>query len=418
MGGAKRLAMELEERGFGEVDGELCLDHLIVPYLRSHVPVATVGDSCRLCGLTDRPRGLIEDVAAIVVDAIRYWYADPIEGLYWDGREGGYQGILKGTPDVVDELCVGAFDPAVNDVLCSLLISAIEVEASTPWGAGSDLDPLEFAWQVYADDVARESRFVFPPSPRTGYGAPTRVARFLEQVLIYVSADMDLLKRVEGLQVFRGRLVEDPTQFIASASELGPAPGNLAAANRMSAPGISLLYASEDAQTAIAEIAGHGVAPYAVVGRFDSLRQLFILDFTADPAPAGSPLDPAARTALRMSAFLSSFVEHVTRSVIPDGRQHVEYAPTQVLTEYLRWMSPHPIDGIALPSAQTGGKTYVIFCDRNGVADSATDRPGVMFRLAHDETVVYEVRRRYEGSATNLRPARREGETKGKRAAN
>jgi hypothetical protein len=40
----------------------------------------------------------------------------------------------------------------------------------------------------------------------------------------------------------------------------------------MSPAGVSLFYASEDEQTAIHEIAGHGVKPHAVVGRFRNTR--------------------------------------------------------------------------------------------------------------------------------------------------
>jgi RES domain len=62
--------------------------------------------------------------------------------------------------------------------------------------------------------------------------------------------------------------------------------------------------------------------------------------------------------------------------VIPDGRQHIEYTPTQVLTEYLRWMPENRIDGIARPSAQTGEKTHVLFFDSKAFADADRDPPG------------------------------------------
>lgn len=395
--------MELEERGFGQVQGWMCLDHLTDDYLRQEIPEEDTTSACEFCGRTDRSRGRIDELTRIVVDALTYWYSDPLSELPWDGKEGGFQGPVVDTLEAIDELCAEAFDPSVTESLAEALCAAIHAENWTPWGGGADPDPLDFAWEVYADDVRRESRFVFPMESRPdGHEAPHRVSRFLRELLVY-TGPLNLIQRHEkGMQVYRGRLIEKPSSFTATAAELGPAPSNIAAANRMSAAGISLLYASEDAATAISEIAGHGVAPYAVVGRFDSTRQLHILDFTAKPATPGSPFDPEARTARRMSAFLSSFVEQVTRAIIPDGRQHIQYAPTQVLTEYFRWMSPHPIDGIALPSAQTGRKTYVFFCDRNGVADGECDRPDVLFTLAAGQTQVFKVKRTYQGEPTTL----------------
>ena len=153
---------------------------------------------------------------------------------------------------------------------------------------------------------------------------------------------------------------------------LQPPPPEKAAANRMSPAGIPMFYASDDLQTAIAEIAGHSWQPYALVGAFHSTRRLRLLDLTRRPA-FPSYFDEARHAELGLAQFVKLFVYAITRPVIPDGRQHIEYTPTQVLTEYLRWMPENPIDGIALPSAQTGKKTYVLFFDSKSFADADRD---------------------------------------------
>lgn len=94
-----------------------------------------------------------------------------------------------------------------------------------------------------------------------------------------------------------------------------------------------------------------------------------------------------------MMMFLDGFVKNITRPVIPDGRQHVEYTPTQVLTEYLRWASPHPFDGIALPSAQAGEKTYVFFRGPEGIIADGSERSDVMFRFVSNSSQIALVRR-------------------------
>lgn len=87
-----------------------------------------------------------------------------------------------------------------------------------------------------------------------------------------------------------------------------------------------------------------------------------------------------------MLMFLDGFVKNITHPVTPDGRQHVEYTPTQVLTEYLRWASPHPFDGIALPSAQAGEKTYVFFRGPEGIIADGSERSDAMFRFVSNGT--------------------------------
>ncbi|WP_208600804.1 RES domain-containing protein, partial [Mycobacterium malmoense] len=108
---------------------------------------------------------------------------------------------------------------------------------------------------------------------------------------------------------------------------------------------------------------------------------------------------------------LSSFVRYIAAPVIPDGRQHVEYAPTQLLTEYLRWVPEPKLDGIALPSAQTENCTYVLFFSRSDcatVGDPAVDNdvedpfdgdvgtePALV--LDPEAVITYRVERQYSG---------------------
>lgn len=407
MGGAKRLMMDYEERGYGPAEGSLCRAHLQDRYLREATQPSDDDDAaCLVCGQSDGAMASLESLVELVVNAMRFWYSDPLNELPWDGREGGFQGEVLDTEDVVSDLCGAAFTADSSESLCEALIEAIDLDQWTPFGGGTDPDLMNYAWDIYADDVQRGSRFVFLMDSQSRYGAPTRVAQYLNKIVdAYVSGTDDLVRRIPQLTIFRGRLVEDPAEFEASAKELGPAPSDKAAANRMSAPGISLMYASADPQTAIAEIAGHGVDPFAIMGCFENARTLFVLDLTERPdrSKAGSLFDPSSWERLRMLMFFDGFVERITRPVIPDGRQHIEYTPTQVLTEYLRWVSPHPLDGIALPSAQTGAKTYVFFCGPEGIVDDDdTDRTGCMFRFVSGQTQVYKVERRYLGEISAI----------------
>jgi hypothetical protein len=188
----------------------------------------------------------------------------------------------------------------------------------------------------------------------------------------------------------------------------------------MSPAGIPLFYASADAETAIAEIAGHGVEPFAVVGEFRNVRPVRVLDLTRRPSRP-SPFDSSRRRESQMAAFLDLFVSSITHPVIPDGRQHVEYAPTQVLTEFLRWAPERKIDGLILPSAQTSRPTYVLFYDQAGFTtvgqeeataprhalldfDESDDRP--TFSLDPSDVTVYEVHRQYRASPASVWQAR------------
>lgn len=167
----------------------------------------------------------------------------------------------------------------------------------------------------------------------------------------------------------------------------------------MSPAGVSLFYGSDDPQGAIAEIAGHGTGSTAIVAEFKTTRALFILDLTTTPPLPGSVFDADKRPAIAMRSFLATFVANVTRPVIPDGREHVEYAPTQVITEYIRFMSRTPVNGIALPSKPgKGTKTYVIFAGPAEVADEPGQDESWL-TLNPGAITTYDIERSYAGHA-------------------
>jgi RES domain len=133
--------------------------------------------------------------------------------------------------------------------------------------------------------------------------------------------------------------------------------------SRMSPAGITMFYGSDDIATAVAEIGAHSSRRHAILGQFETTR-----DF--DPAQRH-------RTATRTEPlhrgwphperydliFLHRFATDLGEPIALDGREHIEYVPTQVATEYLRYVSTNAVDGILYRSAQNNGVCCVLFCD-------------------------------------------------------
>lgn len=371
MGGAQRWAEEVEQRGYREVQGEICLGHVTdTSFLRDLMDDASPGD-CVLCGTSDDQPTMVsaETLVASFMDSFRYFYRTS-DSLPWDNEDGVYIGPQIDTGDAVYDLASEAFEVSVIDDALQLISDAIGYEHEwTTWGAPADPDGVDYEWSRFVETVKYTSRFVFIVGGRNS----GLVAQFLRKVGKYLDEENGLISTLPvDTPLHRGRLCEKPREVSRSAAGLGPAPRDQASANRMSPPGISMFYGSDDAETAVAEIAGHGVSPLAVVGEFRTTRVLRVLDLTARPNKP-SPLNRERRVEFEMLSFLESFVEAITAPVIPDGRQHVEYVPTQVVTEYLRNSSPEMLDGIVLPSTQTGRRTYVLFFDSDGVTDAGNE---------------------------------------------
>jgi hypothetical protein len=104
----------------------------------------------------------------------------------------------------------------------------------------------------------------------------------------------------------------------------------------------------------------------ALTGRLFQQRQVLpgkILDLTVMP-PSPSIFDRDSRATRSGILFLNEFVDDLKQPVMKDGKEHVEYVPTQVVTEYFR----HAFDangdfvrGILYPSSLNDGVCCVLF---------------------------------------------------------
>jgi hypothetical protein len=135
----------------------------------------------------------------------------------------------------------------------------------------------------------------------------------------------------------------------------------------MSAAGISMFYASFDVGTARAETTASLDPEDSILltaGMWTNTRIFQVLDLSR--LPERPDYYARQRWDLDQLIFLEDFVKDITRPVVHDGREHIDYVPTQILTEYFRHVykekdSPR-LDGIVYPSAQRKrGKSVVIF---------------------------------------------------------
>jgi hypothetical protein len=68
--------------------------------------------------------------------------------------------------------------------------------------------------------------------------------------------------------------------------------------------------------------------------------------------------------------FLEQFVQSITQPVQHDGREHAEYVPSQIVTEYFRhryrFEDSRQLNGIVYPSAQRkAGRSAAIFASQD-----------------------------------------------------
>jgi HEPN/RES N-terminal domain 1/RES domain len=366
-------------RGFHETgDRSVCLNCILDEGLREQVAPHLTEDACTFCGReaeNNRPiAARFEELMRPVMDAIYFFYESSEENLFGAAMLHHYSSEY-----VAGEICAGAVS---DDVLQAIFAVIIDDD----WNEDPSMPRpdvyLRDAWDNFREKVKHETRFVFLSIPEQSSSDPDEftTSETLAKLVEIAQSRGALTDIPAGRIFYRGRMVDKPESAGYDASTLGSPPPMIASANRMSPAGISMFYGCNDIPTVVAEIGSHTAKSFAVIGAFETTRPLQMLDLTA-LSRAPNHFDPQQREHYYELLFLHEFTRDLIEPIVLDGREHIEYVPTQVVTEYTRWLPAVAIDGILFTSAQNGGTSCVIFCGPEGCADEGKETDKTMLRL-------------------------------------
>lgn len=348
-------------------DKALCLNHIEDEHLRMRVAAKATEHACSFCGLesTEVPIAVnLEHLTEVIYGVAGDFYEDSNNAPRIDGETLGEE---LDTLTVVYNLIDGAVPDAMLDEVAAEVAGLINEPEY--WVEQDNLSYVEFGWESFANTVKHEARLVLPRAEgsKAGMTPPERLHSFLSALSGFVRDEAGLMETLpKGTPVYRARIERDSWSLQKKviqnpASELGPAPAGSASAGRMNAQGISLFYTATDAETACAEVVAHSPYSEAVVGEYVLQRPMQIFDLTRVPVRP-SIFDETARASYVFIAFFDLFRDAITKPIILDDKHPVDYAPTQVVTEFLRWGTGVQFDGIAWGSrVAPGGKNVVLF---------------------------------------------------------
>ena len=359
--------------------------------LKGLIETEAQANVCTFCGAeSDEP------IAAPLVEVLLYIrecldreYDEAVNRLTYD--EGEYMGQVWGTREVLeDHLGLGLprdDDGALMDALCDGL-------GERPWCRRhpyslTDDEKLNFSWSEFCELIKHRRRYFFLREERADpeLYSPLTLLRELPSWC----ERFGLVKSLAAnSRLYRARF-QQPGEVYSTAADLGPPPEEKATmSNRMSPPGIVMFYVSDEAETALRETAKdveEDAGQYAI-GRFQTLREIKILDLGDIPsipsifAPVPDSLEYDPRPPL---IFLNYFAVELSKPIARDRSIHVEYIPTQVVTEYFRTEFFHDgerIAGIRYQSArQSDHYSLVLFAAQEDLVDGARSAEAELFSV-------------------------------------
>jgi hypothetical protein len=300
------------------------------------------------------------------------WANADNEGVGW---EGGYVGTTYDTYDLLTD----AIEAPLNDG--DLIFDVVNALPEHTW-AQRDFyrllphQRLQFGWEDFGRSVKHGRRYFFSDHVPDGdrddpdYAAPGVMLTEIGAAI----RDAGLMQVMPaGSSIARVR--PDENGDTATAREIGTTPLDaLTSSGRMAPAGIPIFYSALDEDTALAE-ARHA-SPKATafsIGRFELRRPLLLVDLSDDPA-VPSLFDERLGHLRSAFIFLRYFANAIAEPYKRDNRIHIEYVPTQVVTEWIRARfdpgRDQPVMGVLYKSARhSGGVNLALFVDNAGACD-------------------------------------------------
>ncbi len=348
-------------------------DSGLIKFIRSHA----TSKQCSYCPAThSKPIAApVHEVSEHVLECLYQENDDAANQLGWSSSDGGYFGEKWNTDELMwYELMVPFPDGKEHELLDVIFGDLIDNIWCKQDAYGLDDDEwAEFSWERFSEVVMHQRRFFFwntnPYPDDRESPSPGQVLK----TIFKFAEEMDLIRKISaGTHLFRARF-EGCKPHLNTPNELGPPPSEKAnQANRMSPAGIPMFYACDDEYTALKETINR--KGYYAIGIFETLRPAIILDLTAIP-PVPSLFDtenPSETVPVRRELkFLHHVSRQISRPIERGNSVHVDYVPTQVVTEFIRdqltWEG-HRIDGIKYySSVRKDHVSYVLFANQRNL---------------------------------------------------
>lgn len=364
--------MEEQERLYHRSEDAVCPDCFDDPGIAAFIKDNLECEACSVCGRSS------EEPIATTADRVSEFFLEKV-GEHWEdandsapycSAEGGFmvttwsmhEIVFDELPDIAPyETLEWLYDHLKDDV----------VWCERDWQILKPGQALAAGWGKFSEAIKHETRFLFFTSKQDPYESDepfeVRPDEMLEALGKAIRRCRLVRKIPAGTHLFRVRGHKKGKRY-STPRELGPPARKYAkSAGRMNAPGIVVMYGALEEETAFSEVFGKEFKFYSIA-EFELLEDLLVVDLSRVPQVPSIFEDKPRESII----FLGDFKKDVSRPITPDQEVHVEYTPTQVVSEYLRHRfrtaSGKTISGVLYESAKAkGGKNAALFIESERV---------------------------------------------------
>lgn len=357
----------MDDQGFEMVDKHVCAECTFDIVLAQLVIANLVSHSCSYCEKSSKSMiaAPFAKVMERIYESICVYYADAQDiGVPWDG---GWVFPETEPYDVLEAVNPGWKDEFSQDVLECLGCDKYWVQHSQgDWGLSNPAEALAYGWSAFTNTVLFKTRYLFLSEPfdDLDIGRPDYIpVKYILDALGNLVKRLNLVKVLDkGTVCYRIR-VSIEGEVYSKFSEISVPPRRVARAGRMNPAGIPYMYVALEKETAKLETLFDKKRRYAVA-EMKTIKPLNLLDLSILPQ-IPSVFEPDKYTERHEIQFLRQFRDEISKPISKDGMEHIDYIPTQIISEYFRHrftIDGSSIDGVVYKSSKNpNGKNIALF---------------------------------------------------------
>lgn len=363
----------------------ICPECIHEDYLANHIIKLDGKNTCSYCN--NKNAVPLDDIVPLIHQGISRWYEDPTDSVGWCSREGGWigvDGLLSDISDIIFDH-IGCDDDVANDIC--IAIPQEQWVRRDPYGMTED-DDLFYTWEKFSQIVKHNMRYVFFRSVKISNIHSHTSQELSPFEILDIIGDIieqcGLIKDIEqGHLLYRARCTHSKTKRFTTAAELGPPPAQHALSSRMSPNGISMFYGASDEETCKNEIVYENNV-YITTAKWTTRSKIKAIDFSHG-IPVPSIFSSETSRIRPWILFLNKFLHDFSKKIEKDNREHIEYVPTQIVTEFFRHIyhtkDNEKILAIKYKSSRGPGNCYVLFCGQENCTDDIANDSESLLRL-------------------------------------
>lgn len=348
------------------IDKFICSGHIEDAFIKKHIVQNGKRGKCNYC---NKNRNVIsfEEFCDLLEVGIDYLFESADESLFYDDEEEhGFAGQTFTALDIIrDDMLHISFD----ELICSDLEKAIVEDKVYHYVDEfySDLDQLNGDWLHFKDIVKHKARFVFYFNQVFNDYFSSNPISILNNIQSEIS-NHNLIQVIdENKKIYRCTQHVHRNDVKNNGRRISSNPyQNCKFNNRMSPAGISMFYGSPHKQTCIEETVNltDTKNPFFTTAYFTPKNPLRLVNFMNMPH-IPSVFDNLNNNHIETIQFLCNFVEDISKPILSTD-SIIEYIPTQIVTEYIRYNPDLNVQGIIYPSSRDKSKeNYVLFMDHD-----------------------------------------------------